>query len=546
MYIQKIHIENFKGYFDFTLELGSELNIIVGNNEAKKTTIIEAINLVLNGYIDGRYLNRENLNQFLFNKGAVDEYLARIEAGQRIYPPEIVIEVFFDSDDKTELVAELEGANNSTKAKAYGLYMRIALKQDFIPDYLELIYKNRDLLKSLPLEYYDIELVRFSGTHQARVNIPLRASLVDASSSHNDTSDLIISRIIKSELEEAEKLQARQLHRSMKDHDRGNTIYTALKKHITDPHVTVSLDPSSKNSWDSHLCVYYKEIPFGYIGKGKQTILKTEFSLTSSKTQKAGVVLVEEPENHLSHTRLNQIVQTILDNNDGKQVVISTHSSFIANKLDLGNLILLENGKSLHFNSLDSETGRFFKKLPGYDTLRILLCDSAILVEGDADELIVQRAFKDIHGVLPIQMGIEVISVNNTFERFLQIGAPLEKKIAVAIDVDNRLSDRQAMFDKWSGPKALTKDHIKIYFEENDAYTGSIPKYNNNTLEPLLLKYNSQKVLDDIFDETHATSDDLLKYMKANKTECALTLFDSSKAIKYPKYILEAISFVKP
>ncbi len=44
---------------------------------------------------------------------------------------------------------------------------------------------------------------------------------------------------------------------------------------------------------------------------------------------------------------------------------------------------------------LSEDTSRFFMKAPGYKTLRVLLCDTAILVEGDADELVVQRAYMD-------------------------------------------------------------------------------------------------------------------------------------------------------
>ena len=37
-------------------------------------------------------------------------------------------------------------------------------------------------------------------------------------------------------------------------------------------------------------------------------------------------------------------------------------------------------------------TFEFFKKVAGYDTLRLILCKKSILVEGDSDELVVQRA----------------------------------------------------------------------------------------------------------------------------------------------------------
>jgi len=52
MNISKVHIENFKffkGSFKVTLNNG--INILVGDNEAGKSTIIEAIHLTLSGLL---------------------------------------------------------------------------------------------------------------------------------------------------------------------------------------------------------------------------------------------------------------------------------------------------------------------------------------------------------------------------------------------------------------------------------------------------------------------------------------------------------------
>lgn len=65
--------------------------------------------------------------------------------------------------------------------------------------------------------------------------------------------------------------------------------------------------------------------------------------------------------------------------------------------------------------------------------------------------------------------------------------------------------------------------------------------YNYNTLEPKLLKVNGLDKLNQIFGTDYTNEDDLRKFMKHNKTECALRIFESSEQIEIPEYILEAI-----
>ena len=56
MYIRKVIIKNYKCFYgSFELELNKGMNIIVGPNEAGKSTILEAINLALSGIIHGKY-----------------------------------------------------------------------------------------------------------------------------------------------------------------------------------------------------------------------------------------------------------------------------------------------------------------------------------------------------------------------------------------------------------------------------------------------------------------------------------------------------------
>ena len=99
MVIDKVVIENFKGFKDrFTLSLNSGLNIIVGDNEAGKSTILEAINLALTGLYDGRYLRNE-LSQYLFNNEAVEEYISSLTTDKPLPPPSILIELYLEGEE---------------------------------------------------------------------------------------------------------------------------------------------------------------------------------------------------------------------------------------------------------------------------------------------------------------------------------------------------------------------------------------------------------------------------------------------------------------
>ena len=93
--------------------------------------------------------------------------------------------------------------------------------------------------------------------------------------------------------------------------------------------------------------------------------------------------------------------------------------------------------KANRLNDLNSDTKNFFEKIAGYDTLRLILCKKAILVEGDSDELIVQKAYMaNNNGVLPIQDEIDVISVGTSFLRFLEIAEKIKKNVVVLTDND--------------------------------------------------------------------------------------------------------------
>ena len=545
MNVSKIHIENFKIFKNFDLTLNTGVNILVGNNEAGKSTIIEAIHLALTGLYNGKYLKNE-LTQYIFNNEIITDYIQSLEPNKENKPlPHILIEIYMDGED----LAEFEGDGNSLKVKSSGISLEIAFDEKYQKEYEELVKIGG--IKTLPIEYYNVLWSSFARDENITTKtIPIKSALIDSAGNKlQNGSDIYISRIIKDFLESEEIVKVSQAHRQMKDAFMDNPAITAINEKIktaskiSDKKVELSVELSSKNAWENSLITCIEDIPFHNIGKGEQCIIKTKLALGHKKAKEANIILFEEPENHLSHTKLNQLISDISNDNSEKQILISTHNSFVSNKLGLENLILLNDKQTIKLNELSDDTFNFFKKLSGYDTLRLILCEKAILVEGDSDELVIQKAYQVKNGKLPIEDGIDVISVGTSFLRFLEIAEKIQKQVAVVTDNDGNVEALKKKYENYLGDN--TKEYIKICFDEI-VDTGNLEingkKFNYNTLEPKILKANDRNKLNTILGTSYNTDDELYKYMKAHKTECALQIFDTKEDFTFPRYILDVLN----
>lgn len=538
MKIKKVFIENFKSFRKLELNLNLGVNILVGNNEAGKSTILEAIHLALTGLMNGKYL-KNDLTEYLFNIDCIKEYLTNPSN-----PPSILIEIFFQ-DGSYPL---FEGTGNSKKVNEAGISFKIAFDAKYQTEYTELL-KNGNI-QTLPIEYYEIFWTSFARDSITSRSIPIKSAFIDSSANRfQNGSDMYLSRIVRDNLEHDDIVKISQAHRKMRDTFMGDesikNINAKVKSYSTlsDKELELSVELVSKNAWESSLMTYFDNIPFHFIGKGEQCVIKTDLALSHKKSQESNLLLIEEPENHLSYSKLNSLINKIKNANVDKQILISTHSSFVANKLGLEHLILLNDKKTVQLKDLSEDTKKFFEKIAGYDTLRLILCKKAILVEGDSDELVVQKAYMiQNSGKLPIEDQIDVISVGISFLRFLEIAEKINKDAVVVTDNDGDIEALKKKYKNYLETNA--KSNINICFDEivdtGILVMGTKP-FNYNTLEPKILKSNNLATMNKIFATSYSTDDELLKYMKQNKTECALKIFETADNIVFPKYILAAI-----
>jgi len=540
--ITRVRIENYKCFQIFELDLKPGTNILVGNNEAGKSTVLEAIHLALTGMLGGRYLRNE-LSQYLFNNTVVQEYLSSSHKPPVKSPPTILIEIYL-KDGELPL---FEGNGNTRRSKATGFSLKIEFDEKYSTEYQALIAASP--LETIPIEYYDAKWTTFARETISTRALPVKSALIDSSSSrYQNGSDIYLSRIIRDYLETKDVVEISQAYRRMKESFRTdpsiNTINTKVKgaAKLSNKEISLSAEIPGRCDWEESLVTCVQDIPFHYIGKGEQCLIKTRLALSHRKAKEASVILIEEPENHLSHSNLNALLRNIKTDNPDKQVIMSTHSSFVANKLGIDSLILLNDGEAVRFESLSDDTKLFFERIAGYDTLRLILANKAILVEGDSDELVLQKAYMiQNNGRLPIEDCIDVISVGTSFLRFLEIAKQIKKNVVVVTDNDGDLS---ALKKKYADYLDINVNpYVKICFDDtidNGPPIGGKP-FNYNTLEPKIVKANSLELMNSVLDTKFINVDDLHIHMYRNKTECALQIFGTQKNINFPAYIEDAI-----
>lgn len=539
--ITEIRLHNFKCFRDFRLPLKGGLNILVGNNEAGKTTILEAINLVLTGLYNNHPIIHD-LSQYLFNFHAVDEYLKSLSTSSKLIPPSIEIELFFRNEAFPEFMGDY---NSRHDGKSCGVRLEISFDESFQEEY-EILVENG--LSTLPLEFYTVRWSGFARNHVFPKYLPLKSLLIDSSSSKSrNNTDLLLTRILKDNFDDSDVVGITQAFRELQETFKDNDVITSINNKISEAcdlsskEVKLGVDMSSRSAWEDYLTPYLDEIPFSYVGKGEQVMVKTQLSLANKNARRAAIILLEEPESHLSHTHLNRLLKTISEKCSDKQLIVTTHSSFVANKLGLNNLILLNNKDHFELASLESDTNRYFKKLPGFDTLRLILCDASILVEGASDELIIQKAYMIMHkGRLPIEDGIDVISINNlSFSRFLEISKELKLKTIVVTDNDGDIEALERKYKPFENCQEIDICYDK-YVDTRTILEGE--SFNFNTMEPIFLRVNSMDSLNSVFNKNFSSESKLLKFMKENKVECALRIFESDcKNIIFPDYIIKAV-----
>ncbi len=488
--------------------------------------------MVLTGRINGRWAQDE-LNPYWFNRNQLEAYFASLDTATPLTPPEILIELYLtDDDDKLQ---NLLGVHNSRQEKVPGLKLRIAPSRAYAEEFADYM-ADTDRPAILPTEWYAVEWTQFSDDTLTRRPKNLGVSIIDSRTIRSTAGvDFHTREMLADFIEPKERAAVSVAHRNARHAISTGTLkpvnerIAEKSKTLHDRVIGLHMDQSANASWENSIVPQVADVPFSMAGQGQQAAIKVALAMNRSADTTA-YALIEEPENHLSHTNLTKLVARIEALAGSRQIFLTTHSSFVLNRLGLDKLVLLHAGARAHLSSLPADTVAYFKRLSGYDTLRLVLAEKVVLVEGPSDEMVFERAFRDKNERTPMEFGVDVVSMAGvSLKRGLQLCSALGRQAAGIRDNDGQQPEH------WLEPlRPLFKDGVR------EVFIGS-PEL-GRTLEPQFAKVNDVEALRALF-ELDADKD-VEAWMKSNKTDWALKLDVSHLKVDYPQYLLDAVEFV--
>ncbi|MFK5275543.1 AAA family ATPase, partial [Lactococcus lactis] len=196
-YLEKIIIKGFKKFTDYDVQFNNNMNVLIGENEAGKSTIIEAIDLVLNQ----RFMSlTDSNNEQLFNLINIDNFKSN-PIKENL--PEIDIELFLNLDSEPPVLKQnFLGVHYSDgeriKINKTGIKFQYKFDKEFDNEFDNLDFSEN---QTVPLELYKFEWLTFQGGSYKKQKNPLKALIIDNSSQKTDLYGSYAKQIFESKIE---------------------------------------------------------------------------------------------------------------------------------------------------------------------------------------------------------------------------------------------------------------------------------------------------------------------------------------------------------
>lgn len=305
-----------------------------------------------------------------------------------------------------------------------------------------------------------------------------------------------------------------------------------------------------------------------------------EYEKVKALERVANFLLIEEPEAHI-HTHIQKTLFQRLDKRN-TQVIISTHSTHISSVNQISSLNILSRAKQSAwvFNPSNRLAPKEISRVERYlDAVRsaLLFAKGVILVEGDAEQILIPELVKAVYGVTLDEIGVSLINIGSTgFENIAKLFDELriKKRCSIITDWDKSILPLSADPEKDSHEEKncrnsqisgqQRKEKLDEFVKENEWIDVF---YAEHTFEvDFLLAGNSYEIVNTINKE-YKTEDAKKKSKEAledgnvavsgtevlrlaakfKKGWFALMLSENINHLtELPEYIIEAIAFASP
>lgn len=519
MYINKIHIQNYRNYNDFTMNFHKGLNVIIGSNNSGKTGLLYAIYLL-------KYPATVSVDDF--NKNNLLKY-TELYADN---PPEIVIEYYIshriaedDTNDESIIrllpflgIKEFEENRTEKDGKVeYNIAAKIKAVFSLDVKYLD-DYKKEFKLTNNFDEYF-MMLNRFVEKHYSW---SYTNGITDTKAEQKMATSVFDIRLIEAERtnEEVRKETKREIDAFARDSEHAaeldalkKSVSNDLKKILNDSitklsdlfekedneiglkkgNVSIFSDVKAQFSVSDAYVTEVKDtksgfvVPLQYNGLGYNNLINIYMLIKLTEIQKGRdfkILCLEEPEAHLHPAmqyKLFKYLKNLDKNNElNQQIFVRTHSSNISAVAGIDNMFMLSYERSdeysdccqqslkEQFKDSDGKTEKEDAKLhltKFLDVTRsdMLFADKVILVEGIAEKLLMPL-FMDACGCSYEDEHISVVEIGGKhFEHFIELfnGNAVNKKVLCITDKDFKWIDDDGKLKSIEKYQKEETPHIK-------------------------------------------------------------------------------------
>ena len=427
---RKFHSENGEPGLSVSFHKG--LNALIGENDSGKTAIIDALKLVLltqsNDYV------RPSEEDFYFDpdNGYVHEF--KIEC---------ILSEFSQNEAKNfieflEFTRDVEGLHYSMHMyyRAWKENNRIFtdLRVNDPEEGITLDSRARELLKAVYLRpLRDAEREMHSGRNSRLSQILLSHKVFQDRKNH------ALLQILKNANKDIETYFTQQ---------DGQEILQVIRNNLTEFNDRTLKGDASLTASDVQLKSILESLslnaPETHPGLGELNLVFIAAELLLLKQDDIGdlkLALIEELEAHLhpqAQLRLISYLQKEYDKT-GAQIIISTHSTILASKINLKNVVLLKGGCGYDLSEgntgLEKGDYLFLQRFLDATKSNLFFAKGVIMVEGDAENLLIP-VIADIIGYPLEKYGVSVVNVGSTaFLRYSRIFIRGDQEHTIGIPV---------------------------------------------------------------------------------------------------------------